>query len=147
MRELIDTFDQRFLRLKRRTSTLLENASDDELYSVRTAEGKAVGELILRSAGAVEQVIGGITRRLWDDPFEWTLTERMQTTDLILAYIDEVEASRMKGFLFFRSDEDLTKSLPAPVVMKTLSEVLGEALIRAESLLAEAESLLSSKPN
>ena len=37
------------------------------------------GEYILRSAAAVEQTFGGITTRLWDDPFEWTLPEALST--------------------------------------------------------------------
>ena len=146
MRTHIDTYDRRFQKLKFRSEILLEKTGNQRLY-ITAADGNTIGELILRSAGAVEQMIGGITRRLWDDPFEWTLPERMQTVDAILAYLDEVESSRKDGFLFFQTDDDLSKSLPAPVEMRTLFEVLDNALIRAERYHAQAQELLSTLPD
>ncbi len=32
-----------------------------------------VGENVLKCAAILEQVFGGLTANLWDDPFEWTL--------------------------------------------------------------------------
>ena len=49
---------------------------------------------LLRSAAAVEQTFGGITTRLWDDPFEWTLPEKLSSTDLLIGYLNEVEQTR-----------------------------------------------------
>ncbi len=143
MRSLIDTFDQSYAGLHRRSSELIKTAGDKRLYREAAPEGWTIGELILRSAGAVEQMIGGITRRLWDDPFEWTLPERMQTVEAVLAYLDEVEATRKSGFLFFQADDDLHKILPAPVEMRTLFEVLTDTLERAERHYTQAEILLS----
>jgi hypothetical protein len=147
MRKLIDSFDRRFLDLKDRSAELVRNVGDGRLYAPVATDGKTIGELILRSAGTVEQMIGGITRRLWDDPFEWTLPERMHTVETILTYLEEVETSRKSGFLFFRTDDDLNKSIPAPIEMKTLFAVMTDALKRAELFYAKAESLLSQKPD
>jgi hypothetical protein len=146
MRDLIDTFDRRYLELNDRSAALIKTAGDERLY-LAAADGNTVGELILRSAGAVEQMIGGVTRRLWDDPFEWTLRERMRSVDAVIEYLEEVEATRKSGFLFFRTDEDLNKTLPAPVQMQTLFEVLEKTLIRAEQYYAKAETLLVSLTN
>ena len=74
----------------------------------------AFAAAILRSAAAVEQTFGGITTRLWDDPFEWTLPEALSTNELILNYLNETEETRRKCFAFFASDEDLRREIPAP---------------------------------
>jgi hypothetical protein len=145
MRTQIELIENKYLTLKNSTIGLLKECGDERLHGVRSPDGKSVGELVIRSAAAVEQVIGGITRRLWDDPFEWTLTERMQTVDLIVAYIEEVETSRMKGFMFLKDDVDLTKELPAPIEMKSLCDVLNDAFLRAESHLNQAQTLLASQ--
>ena len=96
------------------------------------------GEYILRSSGAIEQTFGGITVKLWDDPFEWTLPEQLSSNELILEYLEEVEATRQRGFLLFQSDEDLKKSLPAPVKILSLFELLIDTLIRAENYQGRA---------
>ena len=144
MRAEIQALELRFRNLYRRTMSLLEKTENDHLF-VRSAEGETVGELVLRSAGAVEQMVGGITRRLWDDPFEWTLRERMQSVKLIADYINEVESSRQQGFLFLKTDDDLGKLLPAPVEMKPLGEILNDACLSAEALLIKAETLWTSR--
>ena len=92
----------------------------------------------MRSAAAVEQTFGGITVKLWDDPFEWTLPEQLSTNQLISEYLTEVEATRQRGFTFFQSDEDLNKMLPAPVKILTLFELLLETLIKAENYQGRA---------
>lgn len=96
------------------------------------------GEYILRSAAAVEQTFGGITVKLWDDPFEWTLPEELATKKKILEYLDEVEQTRQNGIGFFSSDEDLAKQIPAPEELKTLAELLVETLSRAEHFQGRA---------
>lgn len=90
------------------------------------------GEFILRSAGAVEQTFGGITTRLWDDPFEWTLPEELSTTGKMIEYLGEVEETRRKGFTFFDSDDDLQREMPAPEKLKSIAAILLETLARAE---------------
>ena len=96
------------------------------------------GEYILRSAGNVEQTFGGITTRLWDDPFEWTLPEELSTTNLMLDYLAEVEETRQKGFSLFASDEDLRREMPAPEKLKSIFEILLESVSRAEHFQGRA---------
>lgn len=92
----------------------------------------SVGELILRSAASVEQTFGGITTRLWDDPFEWTLPEKLSTRLLVNDYLDEVESTRSNAFKFFSWDTELTKQIPAPEKLRTLADILLETVARAE---------------
>ena len=100
-----------------------------------------VGEYILRSAAAVEQTFGGITRRLWDDPFEWTLSETLSTVALISEYLDEVDTARSAGFAFLADDKSLQKSLPAPVEIKPIAQVLTDTLLRAEHFQGRAYAI------
>lgn len=90
------------------------------------------GEFLLRSAAAVEQTCGGITTRLWDDPFEWTLPEKLSTPELVAGYMDEVEETRRVAFGFFKSDDDLHKQIPAPEDLRTIFDLLLETVARAE---------------
>ena len=76
--------------------------------------------------------------RLWDDPFEWTLPEKLSTRELISEYLREVEATRSNGFALLKSDEDLRREIPAPVKMMTIFEVLLDALARAEHFQGRA---------
>jgi len=96
------------------------------------------GEYVLRSAAKIEQTFGGITTRLWDDPFEWTLPEELSTTVLITEYLAEVERTRLKGFSLFKSDEDLRREMPAPEKLKTIFEILIETVARAEHFQGRA---------
>ena len=86
----------------------------------------------------VEKTFGGITTRLWDDPFEWTLPEQLSTSALILEYLDEVEETRKKGFKFFNSDEDLRREMPAPEKLKSIFGILLGTIARAEHFQGRA---------
>ena len=97
-----------------------------------------VGEYVLRSAAAVEQTFGGLTTRLWDDPFEWTLPEKLNSVDLIREYLDEVDRTRREGIAFIVDDESLSRSIPAPVKILPLSQVLLDTLTRSEHYLGRA---------
>ena len=90
------------------------------------------GEYLLRSAAAVEQTFGGITTRLWDDPFEWTLPEKLSTPADVADYLREVEATRVAAFKFFKSDEDLKKQIPAPENLRSIFDLLLDTMSRAE---------------
>ncbi len=90
------------------------------------------GEYLLRSAAMVEKTFGGITTRLWDDPFEWTLPEKLAGRHDIFRYLDDVEETRQRGFTFFASDADLSRELPAPREIRPLFAVLLETIARAE---------------
>jgi hypothetical protein len=142
MRELIASFDRQFSDLNSRSVVLIQTTGDESLYwHPNSNEPVSVGGSIVRSAAAVEQMVGGITTRLWDDPFEWTLPESLSRTEDVLDYLAEVETSRQRGFAFFKTDVELAKALPAPVEIKTLHEVLRETLARAEALYAQAMAI------
>ncbi len=143
MKYLINQFSDQFLELHNRSCEFVELIPHDKLFwKPRPMKYDFVqfscGEYILRSAAAVEQAFGGITVRLWDDPFEWTLPEELSTTAKITEYLAEAEAARQRGFAFFTSDEDLKKELPAPEMMKSIFEILLETLARAEHFQGRA---------
>ena len=143
MRNFIEIFDRRFQSLYFRSSELVKLIPDEKLY-LQPREKDALfplnscGEYILRSAGAVEQTFGGITTKLWDDPFEWTLPEALSTNKKILEYLAEVEEIRKKGFALFQTDEDLRREIPAPEKLKSLFEILLETLMKVENFQGRA---------
>lgn len=128
---------------------MLSSAEPELMYaqtSIRQTglSTRTFGEMLLRSAAIVEQTAGGITARLWDDPFEWTLPEKLNTKDLISEYFDEVESIRNRAFGFFSSDADLSRSIPAPEDFRTLAEILISTAIKSGEQLASASELLRS---
>ncbi|MGI8641432.1 MAG: hypothetical protein ACR2MG_15980 [Pyrinomonadaceae bacterium] len=143
MNNLIKSFERQFLLLHLRSCEFIKKIPNDKLFwkprKIRFSFVQfSCGEYILRSAGAVEQTFGGITSRLWDDPFEWTLPEELSTTGKILEYLAEVEAARQNGFAFFTSDEDLKKQMPAPEKLKSIFEILLATVARAEHFQGRA---------
>ena len=143
MKKLIEIFENQFARLHNRSGELVRMIPDEKLFwkpreLKETYAIRSCGENILRSAGAVEQTFGGITTRLWDDPFEWTLPEELSTVEKFTQYLEEVEETRKKGFAFFNSDEDLLKKLPAPEKLKSIFEILLETVARAEHFQGRA---------
>src|SRR6266700_190219 len=103
MNPILRSFENRFAMIDARSRDLLSRLSDEMLYARPRKTGLEMapfscGEYIVRSAAMVEKTFGGITTRLWDDPFEWTLPEALSTTDAVLNYLSEVEATRMAGF-------------------------------------------------
>lgn len=89
----------------------------------------STGELILRSAGRVEQAFGGLTINLWDDPFEWTLPEAVPDVPDVLNYLEEAEAMRGRGFELLKDDADLTRDIALPSGEITpIAELLIETL-------------------
>ncbi len=140
MKSLLDCFDRQFSNLHLRSHELVEKIPTEKLYRQPRESGQmfSCGEYVLRSAGRVEQTFGGITTKLWDDPFEWTLPEELSTSEKILNYLREVEATRAKGFAFFASDEDLLRMIPAPEKLKTIFEILLETIAQAEHFQGRA---------
>src|SRR4051812_33732235 len=119
MRTFLELFDRHFSDLNDRARRLINQTPEELLYRKpreipATFQMFSIGEYILRSAASMEQTFGGLTTRLWDDPFEWTLPEKLNSTRLVLDYFDEVEESRIRSFAFFRADSDLLKQVPAP---------------------------------
>lgn len=135
MDTIVAGFDRAFVRIDKSSRDLINSIDDSQLF-VRVAEtaslsGASVGEYVLRSAAMVEKTFGGITTRLWDDPFEWTLPEKLSDKLAVLNYLDEVEATRKKGFAFFTSDDDLRREIPAPEKLTPIIDVLLDTLVKA----------------
>jgi hypothetical protein len=137
MNKLIAALDEQFARLHARSRALVEAVPAEKLYwQPRQSSGAfpvySCGEHILRSAARVEQTFGGITANLWDDPFEWTLPEALQTPARVAEYLDEVEATRRRGFALLREDLDLSKEFNDPSGRtRILGALLFETLERA----------------
>lgn len=143
MKTFIDSFDKQFLQINSRSGELVRKIPDEKLYwQPREKDAlfpiNSCGEYVLRSAGAVEQTFGGLTVKLWDDPFEWTLPEQLSSGDLITEYLREVEETRRKGFALLQKDEDLHRELPAPEKLKTIFALLLETVARAEHFQGRA---------
>jgi hypothetical protein len=139
----LGSLDRSFSSISARTRALIDLTSDEILYRrprelPNTFSMFTVGEYVLRSAAAVEQTFGGITTRLWDDPFEWTLPEKLHSLELVREYLDEVDRTRREGIAFIADDESLFKSLPAPVKILPISQVLLDTLARSEHYLGRA---------
>src|SRR5688500_7892938 len=120
-----------FEALHIRSLKVLERLPEERIFWKPPAdrfETYSAGELLLRSGAAVEQAFGGITRRLWDDPFEWTLPEELSSRDAIHDYFAEVARTRADGFAFFRDDADLFRLIPAPEVLAPIIKILLDTL-------------------
>lgn len=143
MKVFINALDAQFAKIHRRSREIIGKLPPDKIYwqpreIKRDFPVNSCGEYILRSAGTIEQTFGGLTVKLWDDPFEWTLPEALSTNDLILNYLVEVEETRQRGFSLFQSDEDLTRQLPAPEKLTVIFNLLLETIARAENLQGHA---------
>jgi hypothetical protein len=136
MHAMLRSFELRFAAIHERSVQLVGDLSDGDLFRrPRDLESMAMfsaGEYILRSAAAIEQTCGGITTRLWDDPFEWTLPEKLSTRESVIEYLNEVDETRRSAFRFFTSDSDLSKQIPAPERLRSIFDLMLETLARAE---------------
>ena len=137
METQIQILGRRFDEIHHRSVSLITSLSEDDLFRKpreldRSMAMFSCGEYILRSAATVEQTFGGITTRLWDDPFEWTLPEKLSSTALVRGYLEEVDTTRRSAFRFFASDDDLMKQIPAPERLRPVFELLLETVARAE---------------
>ena len=145
MKESIASLDREFVLIHRGSRELVDRITPKLLYQkVRAAPSgpaRSFGEEILRSAAAVEQAFGGITANLWDDPFEWTLPETLTTREKVCEYLDDVEATRKRGFELLRSDDDLEKEIMAPAGATKLARLLLDTLERAGHYLGSAEAI------
>ena len=130
-------FNEKFERLHYNSRALIQLVPLEVIYkqpreSIGGTQVYSCGELVLRSAATVEQTFGGITTNLWDDPFEWTLPETLSTGDRIIEYLDEVEATRQRGFALFSNDDLLMKEIVVPSgEMRTILYLLLDTLVRA----------------
>jgi len=134
MGALITWFDQQFAQLYTGWRELVQKLAPESIYQRPLSEldsTPSCGEYVVKSARVVEQTFGGITANLWDDPFEWTLPETLTTCEKLLAYFDEVEATRQRGFALFKADEDLLKEIVGPKGETQILSVLLDTLVRA----------------
>jgi hypothetical protein len=146
MRTLIESLDSHFAYIDSRQRILLEKIPDEKLFWTPISTGDtlitlSIGGAVLRSAAKIEQAFLGLTRRLWDDPFEWTLPEKLSSKAAIIEYLDEVTATRKGGLLFLTSDADLSRLLPAPEDLKPILRVLVESIAHAENFLGRGEAV------
>ena len=145
-RVVVEGLERQFALIDSRTRDLLQQIPAEMLYRPGALPGltPSVGELILRSAGAVEQTCGGLNANLWDDPFEWTLPETLSTPALINEYLDEVKKTRDQFFARLKDDEDLRKLIAVPGdVTQPLIHLLLETLLRAAGNLERAAVILA----
>jgi len=95
-------------------------------------------ENLVRSAAAIEQMCGGLTANLWDDPFEWTLPETLSNPDRVNTYLDEVDLARQRAFSSI-DDAALTRFVSVPSgESRLLISVLLETLVKACELRGRA---------
>ncbi len=143
MKNQLIIFNSQFQNLHERSCEIIERTPHEKLF---WQPGKidapfpsnSCGEYVLQSAGAVEQTFNGITAKLWDNPFEWTLPEALSSGTLILEYLSEVEETRRRGFAFFQSDTELNRELPAPEKLTTIFKLLLVTFAAAENLQGRA---------
>jgi hypothetical protein len=156
MDKFIEGLDLQFTRLHSDSHKLIDAISPELLYHQPPGKSNSLplhscGEHILRSAAVVEQTFGGITTNLWDDPFEWTLPETLPTLDKVAGYLDEVDATRKRGFLLFNGDEDLLKEIMAPsgptLLLPLLLDTLALAAHHQGRAIATFEILRAARPN
>lgn len=152
MKILVKTFENQFSELHERSENLVSRIPDEKLFwkpaAVKNLYGAhSCGELILRSAGTVEQTFGGLTTRLWDDPFEWTLPEELSTKRKLIGYLNEVNAARINGFAFLKSDDDLYREIPAPQKLTTIARLLIKTIGKAERYFGEADNMYRNIAN
>ncbi len=130
MNDFTNWFHQQFKRLESEWRDSIAELDESNLYSETQQQLSPAAEQILRSARIVEQVSGGITAKLWDDPFEWTLPETLRTKDKLFGYVDEVREARESAFQLIK-DGDLLKTVMAPGGPTQLMSLLLDALVRA----------------
>ena len=124
-REIIEQLDQAFAEL---------------IVTLKDLARSVPPENLVRSAAVIEQMCGGLTANLWDDPFEWTLPETLSNPERVIEYLDEVDLARRRTFDSI-DDAALSKYIAVPsgesrqlisVLLKTLvkaSEYRGRAMV------------------
>ena len=123
-REIVQHIDKEFASLIRSLKDLARSGSSYQH--------------ILRSAAAIEQMCGGLTANLWDDPFEWTLPETLSNANRVVEYLSEVDLARERAFVSI-DDAALTKYISVPSgEEQQLIRVLLEALVRASEFRGQA---------
>src|SRR5215211_4604889 len=123
-REIVESLDQQFATL---------------INSLKDLAGSVPPDLLLRSAAVIEQMCGGLTANLWDDPFEWTLPETLSNADRVIEYLDEVDLARQRAFSSI-DDDALTKLISVPSgESRQLISLLLETLVKSSEFQGRAK--------
>ena len=123
-REIVQQLDQAFAAL---------------IVSLKDLAPSVPSDLLLRSAAVIEQMCGGLTSNLWDDPFEWTLPETLSNADRIIEYLSEVDLARQRAFNAIADDAALVKYISVPSgESRLLISLLLETLVRASEFRGRA---------
>ena len=127
-REIVEQIDQAFAEL---------------IVSLKDLARSVPAENLVRSAAVIEQMCGGLTANLWDDPFEWTLPETLSNSDRVVEYLAEVDLARQRTFDSI-DDAALSKYIAVPSgESRQLISVLLGTLVKASEYRGRA-MLLSS---
>lgn len=122
-REIVQHIDQAFAAL---------------IASLKDLARSVPSENLVRSAAAIEQMCGGLSANLWDDPFEWTLPETLSNVERIIEYLAEVDLARQRAFAAI-SDDALGKFISTPAgESRQLISLLLETLVKASELRGRA---------
>ena len=136
-REIVNAIDREFATLIGSLKELVNSVPQNLLYQRPPAV--SIGENILRSAAVIEQVCGGLTANLWDDPFEWTLPETLSNADRIIEYLSEVDLARQRAFSSILDDCALSKYISVPSgEPRPLGSLLLETLVKASEYRGRA---------
>jgi hypothetical protein len=123
-REIVQQIDQAFAAL---------------IVSLKDLAGSVPPENLIRSAAVIEQMCGGLTANLWDDPFEWTLPETLSNADRIIEYLNEVDLARQRAFNAIVDDSALSKCISVPSgESRLLVSLLLETLVKASDFKGRA---------
>ncbi len=142
-RKNIEDFEREFEILHGSSVELLDAFPEDRLFTKTALNGESIsfGFELIRSAAQIEKAFGGITTRLWDDPFEWTLPEELSDKSAIKNYLEEVRTTQAKGLRFIKSDDELSLQIPAPEKFLSLSEILTETVTLSNFHLDRASAI------
>jgi len=145
-RQLVEDLDCQFAEIHKVSCDFTAGLSTELLYTrpAKASSNDTCGEQILRCGAVIEQSFGGLTANLWDDPFEWTLPETLNTPAKVLEYLREVEDLRSRAFLAFKNDADLSKDIMTPAGEKEILSFLLDTLKRAGHHQQRAFAVLDS---
>ena len=140
-RDSIEELERAYIDLLTQLISLVLSVPAHSLYKPVERIG-SIAENVIKSGGTLEQVLGGITTNLWDDPFEWTLPETLSTTDLIVQYLREVELAQARAFARLVDDLALDKYIAIPSgEQKSIQSILVDAFQKATSYQQRADEV------
>lgn len=133
VRQQVEKLDGQFAEIYKTSCDFIASLSTEFLYTrpAQASSRDTCGEQILRCGAVIEQSFGGLTTNLWDDPFEWTLPETLNTPAKVREYLSEVEELRNRAFLAFKDDGDLSKDIMTPAGGRQILPFLLDTLERA----------------